>query len=201
MAFLPGSIFRGGTTLALPATHSFTAFSGDRMVAQGALPAILPAAHLHRETALLVFQDSTGRLVDLDLRGSLEDSIARLPSDLAPKPVRGRPKLGVTAREVTLLPRHWEWLASQPGGASAALRRLVDQARRDNGAADDIRQAQETTYRVMTTLAGDRPNYEEAVRALFANDRARFHDLISAWPADLSDYIGALSARADEPSR
>lgn len=149
---------------------------------------------------LLVFEEATGRLVDLDLRGSLEDSVARLPPDLAPKPARGRPKLGVTAREVTLLPRHWEWLAGQPGGASAALRKLVDQARRDNSSADDIRLAQEATYRVMTTLAGDRANYEEAVRALFADDRARFHDLISAWPADIRDYIGGLSARAGAPS-
>jgi uncharacterized protein len=182
------------------ATRGFTAFSGDRMIGRGDLRAVVAVAHAHREMPLLVFEDATGRLVDLDLRGSLEDSVARLPPDLAPKPARGRPKLGVTAREVTLLPRHWEWLAGQPGGASAALRRLVDQARRGAGGADEVRKAQETTYRVMTTLAGDFPNYEEAVRALFANDRARFHDLISAWPADVGDYIRGLSESADAPS-
>ena len=180
--------------------RDFTAFSGDRLIARGDLRTVVPAAHACREMSLLVFEDATGRLVDLDLRGSLGESVARLPPDLAPKPSRGRPKLGVTAREVTLLPRHWDWLAGQPGGASAALRRLIDEARRDSAATDQIRQTQETTYRAMTTLAGDRPNYEEAVRALFANDRARFRDLISAWPKDLRDYIGGLSGTTDAPS-
>ena len=181
-------------------TRGYTAFSGDRMIAQGNLRAIAPAAHAHRETALLVFEDATGRPVDLDLRGSLEDALARLPPESPAKPARGRPKLGVMAREVTLLPRHWEWLAAQPGGASAALRRLVDQARREDSGATEIRQAQETTYRVMTTLAGNLAGYEEAVRALFADDTARFKDLISAWPADLGRYIGTLSARTNAPS-
>ena len=132
----------------------------------------------------------------------MEEVRARLPPvdvDL-PKPARGRPRLGVTAREVTLLPRHWDWLATQPGGASAALRRLVDQARRDSGGADAIRQAQEATYRVMTTLAGDFPDYEEATRALFANDRQRFAQLTAGWPGDIGDYIRELNVRADVPS-
>jgi hypothetical protein len=116
------------------------------------------------------------------------------------KPTRGRPKLGVTAREVTLLPRHWDWLASQPGGASATLRRLVDQARREAGASDAMRQAQEATYRVMTTLAGDLPGYEDATRALFANDRPRFDQLTAGWPTDIGDYARELNAKADAPS-
>ncbi|MCW2987590.1 MAG: hypothetical protein JWM24_528 [Solirubrobacterales bacterium] len=186
-------------TLAL--TASATAFVGSRLVGRGDLAVVAHAAHEHREASPLIFDDETGRLVELDLRGSVEDVLARLPPVAsASKPARGRPKLGVTAREVTLLPRHWEWLASQPGGASAALRRLVDQARRDTVETEAMRRTQELTYRVMTTLAGNLDNYEEAARALFANDRTRFDQLTADWPADIGDYVRELNARTDPPS-
>ena len=179
-----------------------TVFAHSRRVGRGDLVAVARAAHEHREVSPLIFDDATGQSIELDLRGSIEDVLARLPAPTAPsKPARGRPKLGVTAREVTLLPRHWEWLASQPGGASAALRRLVDQARRETVDTDAVRQAQAVTYRVMTTLAGDLPGYEEATRALFANDRARFDELTAAWPTDIGDYVRELNARVDPPSR
>jgi hypothetical protein len=174
-----------------------TAFAGSRRIAQGDLAAIARAAHANRDASLLIFDDATGRPVELDLRGSVEEVLARLaPAAPSSKPARGRPKLGVTAREVTLLPRHWAWLADQPGGASAALRRLVDQARRDTGETDGVRRAQEATYRVMTTLAGDLPGYEEATRALFAGDPARLADLTAAWPPDIGGYVRALNAKA-----
>jgi hypothetical protein len=179
---------------------SLTAFAGARLVAQGELAAVANAAHASRDESLLIFDDATGRAVDLDLRGSVEDVLARLEQATASKPARGRPKLGVIAREVTLLPRHWEWLAGQPGGASAALRRLVDQARRDTGDADAIRRAQEATYRVMTALAGDLPGYEEATRALFGGDQTRFADLTALWPTDVGDYVRSLNAKAPLPS-
>ena len=176
---------------------TLTAFAGSRVVGRGDLHAVANAAYAYADQSLLIFDDSTGRTVELDLRGSIEDVLARLaPSTSSSKPARGRPKLGVTAREVTLLPRHWDWLANQPGGASAALRRLVDQARRDTGDADLARRAQEATYRVMTTLAGDLPGYEEATRALFAGDQARFADLTAPWPEDIGDYVRALNAKA-----
>lgn len=182
-------------------TGSVTAFAGSRLVARGDLATVAGAAHEHREASPLIFGDATGRTVELDLRGSVEEVLGRLPAPAhPPKPARGRPKLGVTAREVTLLPRHWEWLSSQPGGASAALRRLVDQARRVTVDADARRQAQEVTYRVMTTLAGDLPGYEEATRALFANDRARFDQLTAAWPPDIGAYVRELNASAGAPS-
>jgi uncharacterized protein len=182
-------------------TTYLTAFAGHHLIARGDLHAVAPIAHAHADQPMLIFDDATGRPVELDLRGSIDEVIGRLPSPHGEaKPTRGRPKLGVTAREVTLLPRHWDWLATQPGGASAALRRLVDQARRDSGAADIARQAQEVTYRVMTALAGDLPNYEEATRALFANDRRRFDQLTAAWPSDTGDYVRELNARADAPS-
>jgi uncharacterized protein len=182
-------------------TGSVTAFAGSRLIARGELPAVASAAHANRDKSPLIFEDATGRTVELDLRGSSEAVLGRLPPPTSPlRPTRGRPKLGVTAREVTLLPRHWEWLASQPGGASAALRRLVDQARRETVDTDARRQAQEVTYRVMTTLAGDLPGYEEATRALFANDRPRFDQLTASWPTDIGDYVRELNAKADAPS-
>ena len=175
-------------------------FAGPRLVARGDLAQVARAAHALRDESLLVFDETTGRAIDLDLRGAVEEILARLDPPPLPKPARGRPRLGVTAREVTLLPRHWDWLAGQPGGASAALRRLVDQARRAGGAADEVRHAQEVTYRVMTTLAGDLPHYEEATRALFGRDRARFDELTAGWPTDIGDYVRELNARADAPS-
>ena len=177
----------------------FAVFSGDRLLGRGDLAAAARAAHAADRTGALVIDSSTGRVVDLDLRGSLAEVLERV-APAPPKPSRGRPKLGVTAREVTLLPRHWDWLSNQPGGASAALRRLVDQARRETGASDALRQVREVTYRVMTTLGGNLPNYEEATRALFAGDRARFDDLTAPWPKDIGDYVRELSARADAPS-
>ena len=101
----------------------------------------------------------------------------------------GRPKLGVIAREITLLPRHWEWLAQQPGSASVALRRLVEEARRSGEDNDRVRRAQDAAYRFMSAMAGNRPHYEEAIRALFANDAARFRELIAEWPADVRDHM------------
>jgi len=178
---------------------SVTGFAGSRRVARGELTAVVRAAHSRRDHPPLIFDDTTGRTVEVDLRGSVDEVLARLTQPAA-APTRGRPKLGVIAREVTLLPRHWDWLAAQPGGASAVLRRLVDQARRETVDADAIRQAQEVTYRVMTTLAGDRPSYEEAARALFARDRKRFESLVAIWPKDVAAYIGELSERAWPPS-
>ena len=179
----------------------FAMFLNGRLLAQGDLATVAQVAHAHSVAGPLVIDNATGRAVDLDLRGSMPDVLARLESpSRSPKAGRGRPKLGVVAREVTLLPRHWEWIASQSGGASAALRRLVDQARRETVDTDARRQAREATYRVMTTLAGNRPGYEEATRALFANDRPRFDQLTAAWPTDIGDYVRELNARADGPS-
>jgi hypothetical protein len=180
-------------------TSNAAVFAGPRLAARGDLAEIARAAHALRDEGLVILDETTGRALDLDLRGTVEDVLARLGPPPS-KPARGRPKLGVTAREITLLPRHWDWLATQPGGASAALRRLVDQARRASGTADEVRRAQEVAYRVMTTLAGDLAHYEEATRALFARDRARFDQLTADWPADIGDYVRELSAKADAPS-
>jgi hypothetical protein len=185
------------------ASACLTVFVGEQLVARGDLASAVRAAYPFADTqTITAFDDATGRVVDLDLRGSADEAAARVaPREPSPKPARGRPKLGVTAREITLLPRHWAWLASQPGGASAALRRLVDSARRESVATDAARQAQEAAYRVMTVLAGNLPGYEEAARALFAGNRDRLSDLIAAWPKDISAYVGELAgASSGNPS-
>jgi uncharacterized protein len=162
----------------------FLAFEGQTRLASGSLAeAALAArrAHMRGPVApVLVFDGRTGAVVDLDLRGAEPEVLARLAPPPAPARGRGRPKLGVVAREVTLLPRHWDWLAAQPGGASVALRRLVEAARRG----DDGRARRDAAYRFMSALCGDLPGFEEASRALFAGDRARLRTRIQDWPPD-----------------
>jgi len=185
---------------------TFTAFAGDRRIAAGDLLDVASrvASLAHASDPVLIFDDSTGKLVELDLRHgphhAVTDFHARLsPTEPAPRG-RGRPKLGVVAREVTLLPRHWDWLGAQPGGASATLRRLVEDARRTRSGPDRARLAREALYRVMSVLGGNLPGYEEATRALFAGDEQRLHALIADWPADVSAYLGRL-AQAEREAR
>lgn len=179
--------------------RTYTAFAGDDRVVTGDLPTMLRAVKelLERDgnAAPLIFDDTTGRQVDFDLRGTVDEVLAR---ELPGPPTRGpgRPRLGVVAREVTLLPRHWEWLAEQPSGASAALRRLVDEARKSEGAPERRRRAAAVTGRVMTALAGDRPNFEEAYRALDAGDRDRFEALTAGWPEDVRGYLLRVAQEA-----
>jgi hypothetical protein len=180
-----------------------TAFSGSRRIAQGPLGevalAVKAAAAADPQAQLLTFDDATGRVIDLDLRGSDAAVLARLVPAAAedlPARSRGRPRLGVVAREVTLLPRQWDWLAAQPGGASQALRRLVDEARRRDEGARDARAAQETAYRFMAAMAGDLPGFEEATRALFAGDAARFDLHAAPWPADIRAHARQLAGFA-----
>ena len=147
----------------------------------------------------MVLDDTTGGTLDLDLRGDAEAVRARYdePCDeLAGAPSRtgrGRPKLGVVAREVTLLPRHWDWLATQRGGASVTLRRLVDEARRATSEADRRAAARDAAYRAMSTLAGDLPGFEEASRRLFAGDLAGLAAEAAAWPAAVGEYVLQLA--------
>jgi len=194
-----------------------TAFEGSRRVAAGdlrevALKVKALSARGARK-AILIFDDETARQVELDLRGSSAEVLARLPAPpgAAPddaaagpsgEPPRGpgRPRLGVVAREVTLMPRHWAWLAEQPGGASAELRRLVEAARRAGGGRDRVRRAQEVAYRFMTALAGDEPGYEEATRALFAGQRDAFQAQTRRWPDDVADYARRLAEPAFQPA-
>jgi hypothetical protein len=179
------------------------AFQGDDCIASGELSsvalAVKKAAARQGHKAILVFNAATSEPIDLDLRGSQADVLRRLPGTTAtPEPSRGpgRPKLGVVAREVTLLPRHWDWLASQPGGASVALRKLVEHASRASVGKDRVRAAQNAAYRFMSAMAGDRTGFEDAARALFAGDRDTFGKLVAAWPVDIRSHITSLAADA-----
>lgn len=176
----------------------FTAFQGVKEVAAGELADVARAvATLDPEDGpTIVLENATGRVVDLDLRFG-PDAAARRWQDATSKPSppparRGRPRLGVVAREVTLLPRHWEWLAGQPGGASAALRRLVEEARRSTVPADQARQAREVAYRAMSVLAGDLPAFEDAARALFAGDTEGVLRILKTWPPDIASFLASL---------
>ncbi|WP_446903867.1 DUF2239 family protein [Burkholderia sp. YIM B11467] len=200
------------TSMLLP---SYTAFDGHRRLASGPLAAVALAVRQAAGDAMagsiLIFDDATGRSIDLDLRGTADEVRARFapppgdaagaagePAGAGEQRGRGRPKLGVVSREVTLLPRHWEWLGAQPGGASVALRKLVEDARRTHAAADRHRDAQTRAYHFMSAMAGDLPGFEEAARALYANDPARLAELIAGWPDDVRDHALAL-ARGDLP--
>jgi hypothetical protein len=193
---------------------AYIAFDGDRQIASGDLREVARAAKqtldLRNDTSILVFDGRTSGPIEIDFRGTVDDVLARLP-DIAAAPAveeaalpaprgPGRPKLGVVAREVTLLPRHWEWLAQQSGGASVALRRLVDEARRANKDKDRIRQAQEAAYRFIAAMAENKPHYEEVARALFAGDAERFETWTTTWPADVRDHARRLAAAAFEPA-
>lgn len=208
-----------------------TAFDGHRLLLSGPLVevafAVKAATASGSPDMILVFDDATGRVVDLDLRGTKADIVERLsqpPQSFVgrhrPRPIeaaeperktepeqkdeiseprgRGRPRLGVVAREITLLPRQWDWLAAQPGGASAVLRRLVDDARRNGAPRLQRRAAQEAAYRFMQAIAGDLPGYEEATRALFADDRTKLEQWIAEWPKDVRSYVLRLAFGAQD---
>ncbi|KAF1033221.1 MAG: hypothetical protein GAK37_00209 [Pseudomonas sp.] len=178
-----------------------TAFHGHQRVVAGSYDDVaLALASLDLPVGtVLVFDDASGAQVDYPwpagyspVRPAPEVAEVEAPSS----PQVGRPKLGVVAREVTLLPRHWEWLAQQRGGASAALRRLVDEARSLHAERDGMRQAREASYRFMSAIGGDLPGFEEASRALFAEDGHEFSNKTAHWPADVQTYLAWLARNA-----
>jgi uncharacterized protein len=192
-------------------TDTCIAFHGPTRVASGTVSDVATAVKRLTDSdptvTVLVFDTATSEPVELDLRGTVDDVLARLaaPAPASPaesaEPVApesgrapGRPRLGVVAREITLLPRHWEWLGEQPGGASVTLRKLVEEARRATAGETRARRAREACYRFMNTMAGNEPGYEEALRALYADDTARFAALTETWPADVRDHTRHLAA-------
>jgi hypothetical protein len=198
--------------MSAPSEFLCTAFADQRRIASGPLHKVALKAKDETDRdatqTILIFEDATAQLIEVDLRGSAADVRGRLaawaPGLASPLPPAtssdrrgpGRPKLGVVAREVTLLPRHWEWLKAQPGGASVALRKLVDEARRRNVGRDRVRRAQEAAYRFTSAMAGNRENFEEAARALFAGDAKRFAEMTKPWPRDIRNYAAKLAAEA-----
>ncbi len=178
---------------------TYTAFAGDTLIASGPLATMLPAIKAQYDAGgphlVFVFDDQTGKAVDFDLRGTVEQVLARVlprPGPAGP----GRPRLGVVSREVSLLPRHWEWLEQQPNGASAALRRLVDEARKREPGKQRARSAADAAFRFMSAMAGNLPGFEEAGRALYAGNRGAFEAQVRHWPADIRDHARRLAQDA-----
>lgn len=194
------------------AEKQFTAFAGTRCIGAGVLSEVAAKAKIaveDNEHPVFIFDDDTAQILEIDLRGTAQEVLGRLEQTITRSSLLlpgeseagasrgpGRPKLGVVAREVTLLPRHWDWLSSQPGGASVALRKLVDEARKSNANRDAVRKSREVAYRFMSALAGNLPGFEEAARALFAGNKERFEELLGVWPADIGDYAKKLAARS-----
>jgi len=197
--------------------HSETiwiAFANSKCIAKGPATAVATTAKSfvdeHPQTTVFLFDAETSQRIDIDLCASLTHVLRCVPKPVAPAPqhaepqidapkTAGRPKLGVTAREVTLLPRHWDWLASQPGGASVSLRKLVEHAMRASKETDRIRLARESTYRFISAMAGDEPGFEEASRTLFAGNDAGFRESVASWPADVRKHALTL-AEATAPA-
>jgi uncharacterized protein len=186
-------------------TTACIAFSGSTCIASGPAAEVACAVKQFLDSSpdatVLVFDADTSEPVEFDLRGTAEQIVARMPvpeGEAAPDTPRspGRPKLGVVAREVTLLPRHWEWLASQPGGASVTLRKLVETARKNTTGEDRVRRSQEAAYRFANAVAGNEPGFEESIRALYAGDRERFEHITQSWPEDVRAHARAVAADA-----
>lgn len=181
-----------------------SAFDGHKLIARGALAAVAEATRQALDSGaqgpVLVFDDRSSRQIELDLRGMP----AQVQSRLAPAADRsvptsrgpGRPRLGVIAREITLLPRHWDWLGQQPGGASAVLRRLVEQASRHETPKQYARLAMEAVDRFMQAMTGNFVGHEEASRAFYRGEHERFAALTEPWPADVRDHLRGLATTA-----
>jgi hypothetical protein len=167
---------------------TFTAFADDMLLVEGSLGDIFPACKARAEQSegrILIFEDASGKQIDFDFSGSGAE-ISHPPS--AKSETRGRPQLGVVSREITLLPQQWEWLQAQPTSASATIRRLIDNARRENNPAQKQKERAAAVGAFLTAIAGNAPNFEEAMRALYAGDRARFEYLITDYPNDIRNH-------------
>ena len=184
--------------------ESYTAFAGSTRIASGRRGEVTEAARTLLASGdlrpILLFDDATGTQLEVDLRSPAAERADAAPDIPEPPPrTPGRPKLGVIGREVTLLPRHWEWLNAQPGGASVALRKLVEMGRRNNETVDRVRRAQEATFRFMSAIAGNEVGFEEANRSLFAGDSDRFDSYIRTWPPDVPPLPSEAQSRSILP--
>lgn len=180
----------------------YTVFHGPQRLITAPLREVLTylknqSQSLEGELPVLIFEAHSGKQVDFNLRGTLAEMLEReAPLPASAKAGPGRPKLGIVSREISLLPRHWAWLEQQRGGASATLRRLVDEARKQNPGQERIEQAQTATDRFLGALAGNLPHFESASRALYARDQAAFTEQIAQWPEDIRAYALQLAAPA-----
>jgi len=183
-------------------SNSYVAFYNDGLLRSGTLAEVLAAVKLTtidaNASGVLFFSNKTGQQIDFDMRGTLEEVLERARKQIQPAAGRGRPRLGVDSREVTLLPRHWQWLQSQPSGASATLRKLVEEKMRDGTSGESAQRTREAAYKIMSAISGNRVNFEEASRALFAGDVDRFSSLIDKWPPDIAEHLKTMVGTTSE---
>ncbi len=182
--------------------RKYTLFVGNLLEISGDIGVVIKRAKEFFDQKcnerIALFDDTTGNVIDVDYRGTLEDVLSRLPNHpmfaylnetVVKKSGPGRPKLGVVSKEITLLPRHWEWLGEQQGGASVTLRKLVEKARKESAESDNVRREMESIGRFLTDMAGDLPDYEEVTRAYYAKNWGVFEKLIVDWPEDIKGYV------------
>lgn len=184
-------------------SETYSAFEGSKLLCQGLLKDVVlkvkRRADKQVNAPILIFSDATGNSIDFNLQGSESEVVKRLeiflPASQTPPPTQGpgRPKLGVVSREVSLLPRHWEWLAAQSGGASATIRKLIEEAKKKTSEGSSLKQAKERAYKFMSVLAGDREGYEEALRALYREDKKQFQAKMADWPEDVRHHAFELA--------
>jgi hypothetical protein len=189
---------------------TYTAFEGNKQLFIGTLASVILKVkkRLGKDdnSTILIFSDSTGKTIDFNFQGNEQDVQKRLEifitEDISSNNTGpGRPKLGVISREVSLLPRHWEWLATQTGGASATLRRLVEEAKKKSVSGNQVKLAQERTYKFLSTIAGDYIGYEEALRALYKFDKKIFVLNMQSWPADVRNYALEMATSVFEKNK
>jgi hypothetical protein len=184
-------------------SNTYTAFNNTDLFHQGDLSEVVLKIKDHigkaENTTITVFSDATGKTIDFNFQGTKKDVQKRLDVFVSESSLTntitgpGRPKLGVISREISLLPTHWEWLSTQPGGASAILRRLVDEARKKSLNTPSIKSIQEKTHRFISAIAGDLEGYEEVLRAMYRKDEDQFLIHMSSWPNDLKTHALFLS--------
>ena len=181
---------------------TYTAFEGTTRLFRGSFQEVVLKVKERigraEHSTVLIFSDDTGKTMDFNFQGSVKEVLRRLEIYVSKEESRpasgpGRPKLGVISREVSLLPRHWEWLASQQGGASATMRKLIEEARKRSSTRISVKQIQERAYRFMSVVAGDMKGYEEALRALYKADRKSFLLHTQDWPADVRSHAIELA--------
>ena len=183
--------------------NTYTAFEDHKILSQGFLEDVVlkvkKRLEKSPESQIVIYSDATGKSMDFNFQGSEKEVLKRLEVYTTPENTTeassgpGRPKLGVISREVSLLPKHWEWLATQSGGASNTLRKLVEENMKKTSGVLTVKTAQERTYKFMSVEAGDLENYEEALRALYRKDKERFTSEIKTWPRDVQKHILELA--------
>ncbi len=176
-------------------SERYSSFIGDRHLFTGDLKGMLSQTHAyisrHGEEGLLIFDNFSGRQIDYNFRVSLEELLGK---ELPPTPKKGpgRPRLGVVCGEISLLPRHWDWLQRQRQSASATIRRLIEAAMKEASPEEKTREAIDAAGKFLWTMAGNLSDFEEASRALYAQKWHILDAITAAWPEDIAKHLNMM---------